>query len=111
MLKFLLKYIVNGAIVAVLLLYYTEISFWSAVLTATGLTVLAYLIGDQIILRATNNWFATACDIGLAAGYLGILSYFYDWELSLGETLFIAALIGVAEWFLHRHVFREELQV
>lgn len=111
MLKFLLKYILNGAIVVVLMLYYTEITFWGAVAAATGLTVLAYFIGDQLILRGTNNFFATVCDFVMAAGYLWLLSYFFDWSLSFGELLIISLILGVAEWFLHRHVFREEIRV
>lgn len=111
MLKFLLKFLVNGLIVVTYMYYYTEISFWSAVVVAAGLTVLAYLIGDQVILRATNNWFATACDIAMAAGYLGILSYFYTWDLSLGETIIIALTLGLAEWVMHRYVFHEDIRV
>ncbi|MEK3883617.1 DUF2512 family protein [Paenibacillus sp. PL2-23] len=111
MLKFLLKFLVNGLIVATYLYYYTEISYWSAVVVATGLVVLAYLIGDQIILRATNNAFATVCDVVLAAGYLGLLSYLYDWSLSLGETVMIALTLGLAEWLMHRFLFQEEIRV
>jgi hypothetical protein len=110
MLKFLLKWIVNGAIVAVFLLYYTEVGFWNAALAATGLTLVSYLIGDQFLLRTTNNFFAALCDMVLAAIYLAVLAYGFDWSLSWGETAFISVLFGVAEWVLHRFLFNEELK-
>lgn len=111
MIKFLLKWLVNGAVVISLLLYYSNASFWSAAIAATGLTVIAYFLGDQMLLRSTNNMAATVADFLLAAIYLGALSYFLDWWLSMGETLFIALLVGVAEWVLHRFVFNEKLRL
>lgn len=111
MLKFILKWLVNGAVVVALLLYYTEIGFWQAAFAATGLTVVSYLIGDQFLLRTTNNFFAALCDVVLAAIYLAVLSYGFDWDLSWGETAFISVLLGVAEWVLHRFVFNEEFRV
>ncbi|MFF2888256.1 DUF2512 family protein [Paenibacillus sp. NPDC057967] len=111
MLKFLLKWLVNGAIVVALLLYYSEASFWGAVLAATGLTVMAYVIGDQLLLRLTNNLFATIADFLLAAVYLYVISDMFNWTLSMGEIVTISLILGLAEWFFHRYVFNEELEV
>ncbi|MDQ0116204.1 DUF2512 family protein [Paenibacillus harenae] len=111
MIKFLLKWLINGAIVVAFLTYYADATFWNAAIAATALTVIAYLVGDQFILRTTNNLFATICDFLLAVVYFGALSYVFDWELSWGETFFLAVLIGVAEWVFHRYVFNEELRV
>lgn len=111
MIKFLLKWMVNGAIVVALMMYYSDTTFWNAAIAATGLTVIAYLIGDLLILRGTNNMITTICDFLLAAVYLGALSYVFDWNLSWGEAFFAAFLIGLAEWVLHRYVFSGELRV
>lgn len=111
MIKFLLKWLVNGAVVVSLLLYYSDASFWGAIIAATALTVIAYLLGDQLILRMTNNIVATVADFLLAAIFLGALSYILDWQLSMGETLLIAFMVGIAEWVLHRFVFHEELRL
>jgi uncharacterized membrane protein YvlD (DUF360 family) len=111
MVKFLLKWLVNGAIVVSSLMYYSNTTFWAAAIAATVLTIIAYLVGDQFLLRATNNLIATVCDFLLAFVYLGALSYVFDWQLSWGEAFFIAFLIGVAEWVLHRFVFNEEFRV
>lgn len=106
--KFVLKWLINGAIVVAFLMYYSDATFWQAAIAATGLTILSYLIGDQLILRATNNFLATICDFALAALYFLVLTYMMDWTLSMGETLFLALLVGVAEWILHRYIFHDK---
>lgn len=107
MIKFLLKWVINGAIAVSFLMYYSSATFWGAVLAATGLTVIAYLLGDQLILRASNNAAATFADFVLTVLYFMALTYMFDWNISWGEAIFLAVLIGVAEWILHRYVFRE----
>jgi len=111
MLKFVLKWLINGAIVVPLLMYYADVGFIGATLTATVLTVLAYLIGDQFILRSTNNIVATVSDAVLAFVFLWIVAYTLDWPLSLGEILAITAILGIAEWLIHRYVFQAESTV
>lgn len=108
MIKLLLKWLVNGVIVVSLLMYYSDATFWNAAFAATGLALIAYLLGDQLLLRTTNNGIATVCDFLLAVVYLGALSYLFDWQLSWSEAIFAAFLIGIAEWVLHRYVFNEE---
>ncbi|MGM0881313.1 MAG: DUF2512 family protein [Bacillota bacterium] len=111
MIKLLLKWLVNGAIVVSSLMYYSTTTFVNAAIAATVLTIIAYFVGDQFLLRRTNNLIATVCDFLLAVVYLGALSYVFDWQLSWGEAFYIAFLVGVAEWVLHRFVFNEELSV
>ncbi|EXX84588.1 hypothetical protein BG53_10925 [Paenibacillus darwinianus] len=108
--KILLKWLVNGGIVVSLLIYYSDVSFWGAVLAATGLTFIAYIMGDQMLLRHTNNTVATLSDFILAAVYLGVLSYFLDWGLNVVETSFISGMVALSEWVLHRYVFNGKLQ-
>lgn len=109
--KFVLKWIVNGAIVVCLLMFYAHVRFWEAAIAATLLTIIAYLVGDQFILRRTNNAAATAADAVLAFVYLWIASYVRDWNLNVGEMLVITVLLGIAEWVMHRYVFGTDLQV
>jgi len=110
MAKFLLKWIINGAIVVTLLLYYSEATLWGALCAATALTVIAYVAGDQLLLRATNNLFATISDFVLAAVYLYAVAYLFNWTLSMGEIVTISLILAIAEWYLHRYVFNEELE-
>ncbi|WP_164472655.1 DUF2512 family protein [Cohnella candidum] len=109
--KFVLKWIVNGAIVVCLLMYYAHARFWEAAIAATLLTIIAYFIGDQFILRRMNNAAATAADAVLAIVYLWIASYVRDWNLDAGEILWIALILGIAEWLMHRYLFGVDFEV
>ena len=109
--KFILKWIVNGAIVGSLLIYYANVTFIMAAMTATALTLVAYFVGDQLILRSTNNTIATIADAVLAYLLLWGAAYLMNWDLSAGEILVITLILGVAEWFIHRYVFQAKLSV
>lgn len=109
--KFILKWLVNGAIVVSLLMYYADVSFWNAAITATALTLIAYFVGDQLVLRSTNNIVATLADGVLAYLILWFAADQMDWGLSSGEIFIIAAILGIGEWFIHRYVFHEKLTV
>lgn len=106
--KFVFKWLVNGAIVIALLMYYTEATLTEAALAATGLTVIAYLIGDQLILRKTNNTVATVADFCLAMAYLVVVADYLDWNLSMSEAFFISLMLAVFEFVFHRYMLREE---
>ncbi|MFD0669875.1 DUF2512 family protein [Cohnella sp. GCM10027633] len=69
--KFVFKWLLNGVIVVTMLMMYADVSFTEAAITATVLTIIAYVLGDQLILRATNNTIATLCDAVLAFLLLG----------------------------------------
>lgn len=105
--KFVLKWLLNGVLVSLLLMYFANITFWTALIAATILTVIAYFVGDEFILRASNNWVATLSDGVLAIAFLWITAYLMDWPLSFGEILVISAAVAAAEWFLHRFLFHE----
>ncbi|MFP3392399.1 DUF2512 family protein [Brevibacillus sp. SIMBA_040] len=102
--RFLIKVIINGVIVVGSLLAFTNATWLSAIVTALGLTVIAYLIGDQLILRATNNVTATIADAVIAAVYLWAVASMLNWDLSFGELFVTVVLLGVAELFYHRYL-------
>ena len=104
MTRFLIKLVVNGAIVVGCLLGFTNATLLSATIAALGLTIIAYLIGDQLILRATNNVTATIADALIAAVYLWAVASMLNWDLSMGELLITVVLLGVAELFFHRYL-------
>jgi uncharacterized membrane protein YvlD (DUF360 family) len=106
--KFIIKWILNGIIVTPLLMWYADVSFLTAFVTASVLTIIAYLLGDQLVLRSTNNTVATIADFILAAVFLGLASYLLDWDLTFWETVTISAIVGVAEWVYHRYVLGDE---
>jgi hypothetical protein len=110
MFKFFAKWLLDGIVVAPLLMWFTGIPLLTAVAAASVLTFIAYMIGDQFILRMTNNTFAAIMDAVLAAVFLSVVSYMYRWDLSAGETLVIAVILGIAELVFHRYFLREEVQ-
>ncbi|MFD1952956.1 DUF2512 family protein [Paenibacillus thailandensis] len=103
--RFILKWLVNGVIVVSLLMFYADATFWSAAITATVLSVVAYFVGDLFILRATNNTVATIADAVLAFAGLWIAAYMMNWPLDATEILFATVLLGAAEWLFHRYLF------
>jgi hypothetical protein len=106
--KFILKWLINGAVVALLLIYYADVSFTAAAITATALTIIAYAIGDQIILRTTNNAVATFADGVLGFIILWIAAYSMNWDLTLGEILIISVILAIAEWIIHRYILKPD---
>lgn len=100
--KLIIKLILNGIIVVPLLMTFTEARFTSALITAVLLSLVAFVVGDQFILRVSNNMIATICDAALAFVFLWLTAYMADWSLSTGELLTIVLVLGVVEAIYHR---------
>ncbi|MFD2114640.1 DUF2512 family protein [Paenibacillus yanchengensis] len=109
MIKFLLKWLVNVAVIITTLIYYLNMSFLNAFITATVITIISYVIGDQIILRVTNNVVAALLDAVLCFIILFTASFILQWHLSLLTAIYISLLIGVVEWLLHRYIFNNKI--
>ena len=107
----MLKWLINGIIVVPMLMYNTYVPFFEAAIAATALTLIAYFVGDQVILRLSNNALATFCDAVLAFVVLWIVSYEMNWGLSFGRILLTTALLGIAEWLIHRYVLQPGMSV
>lgn len=108
--RFLVKWIVNGIVVVTMLMWFTEASFWAAFITASILCIIAYLIGDQLILRASNNTVATIADAVLAIVYLWLVADAMKWHLTTGELLGIVAVLTVVEVIFHRYLDHRDRQ-
>lgn len=104
--KFIFKWALNGVIVVIFLTYYANMSYLTAALAATVLTIIAYLIGDVYILPRTGDVVAAIADAVLALVYLIVAAILFDWRLNFGEAAVIAAVLGFAEYFYHRFVLR-----
>lgn len=109
--KFLFKWALNGIIVTLMLAWYADTTYLTAFLAASVLAVIAFLAGDLLLLPRTNNTVATVADFALAAVYLGVVRYFFDWKLSFGEILIISALVAWAEWLYHRYILGQKLEL
>lgn len=96
------KLLLNGIIVIPLLLWFTEATVWNSIVTAVIFCLIAYIIGDQIILRASNNMVATAADAALAFVYFWLVADWMNWSLTWGELLVMVVALGVVEFIFHR---------
>ena len=84
--KFIFKWLINGVIVSSLLVFYTDINYITAAFIASALSVIDYFIGDQLLLRATNNTVATIADGLGTLLFLGIVADSMNFDLSFGES-------------------------
>ncbi|GIP38930.1 hypothetical protein J31TS4_22100 [Paenibacillus sp. J31TS4] len=105
--KLLWKLLGNGAIVVLFLMWFTEASFLGSLAAAVVLTLIAYVLGDRIILKNTNNMVATVSDAVLAAVYLYAVAVYAGWSLSFGELITIVAVLGLFEYFFHFYLMRD----
>jgi hypothetical protein len=102
--KFVSKLLMNGIVFVPLVMWLSNASFWGSVFAAIGLVVVAYLIGDQLLLRLTNNMVATIADACMTFFYLWLVARFADWTLSLGEIFIISIAVGIVEIIFHRQL-------
>lgn len=102
--RLVVKLLANGIVVVPMLMWLTEAGFTASLLTALALGVLAFLIGDQLILRQTNNLVATLADAVIAFAFLWFVADVMDWALTFGELLAIVVVLGVVETVYHRYL-------
>jgi membrane protein HdeD len=100
--KFITKLLINGVIVIPLMIWFSHVTFLQAACTSVVLSVIAYFVGDQFILRQSNNTVATIADVVLSFLYLWLVAYVMNWDLSLMEIFVISVILGVAEAVFHR---------
>jgi hypothetical protein len=106
--NFVMKWILDGAVVALLLIYFADVPLLEAAITATALAIITYGVGDQVILRSTNNAVATLADGVLGFFILWIAAYSMKWDINLGQILIIAIILAIAEWVVHRYILQPD---
>lgn len=105
--KFISCLVVLGIILGLLFNFsFTDVLFISMVLG-----VVSYLLGDLLLLRASNNLTATAADFGLTF----LLVWFMGQALTFEPNLFSAALLSAVavaafEFLFHRFLINENSQ-
>ncbi|KIL41184.1 hypothetical protein SD70_09180 [Gordoniibacillus kamchatkensis] len=106
--KLFWKALWNGIVTVPLLLWFSpETSVTGALVASLALTVVSYIVGDQMILRSTNNVIATVCDALLAFFFVWVTAYYAKWTLSFTELCVIGIGAGVVEYFYHRYLASE----
>ncbi|WP_085992265.1 YndM family protein [Oceanobacillus senegalensis] len=101
----LIKFIGSLALLYIILGVMYEMTFGEVLILSAVLGVVAYVIGDMLILPRTNNAVATTADFGLA----WILIYWFLNGMTFDVNAFTASLpaaLGVSlfELFFHRYL-------
>lgn len=106
----LIKFAMVGIILWVVLGITTDLSFGYIMYLSIAVTVLAYVIGDLLILSATNNVVATIADIVIVFITIYLYNYLLATQvISFWDSLIAAVIIGVGEWFFHKYISRKIL--
>jgi hypothetical protein len=94
-----------AVILEIVLRYLSMLSFNRVLFISLTVTIIAYLIGDLIILSVSNNIIATIVDIALAVITIYMFNYISGFgRISLSDSFWSALLIGIGEWFFHKYV-------
>lgn len=93
-----------AVVLGIILSIFTDIGFGNIMYISVAVTIIAYVIGDLLILASTNNTIATISDIGLAFVTIYLYNYLLGtYEISFWDSLIAAIIIGVGEWFFHKY--------
>ena len=72
--------------------------------------MLAYLIGDLVILPRSNNTVATIADVGLSFITIMMFNFVFPRvDISFFDALIASIGIGAGEWVFHRFMSRAVL--
>ena len=107
MLSFISKFVLNSLIVIPFLYLFSEATLNEAILAAAALSIVAYFVGDQLILRRTNNLIATIADVGLTYFFLWVVGDSMNWNLTFIELLSVSLAIGAVEYMFHLFIAPE----
>lgn len=101
----IIKVALFAVVLGILLSRMPAYSFGSILWLAVTMSILAYIVGDLLILPAYGNWTAVAAD--------GLLVLFSLWLLpgllgtspvGFGTILMAAILLGLGEYYFHRYL-------
>jgi len=95
------KLVMNAVLIPLLYLQ-TSASVTQMISSTVLFSLIAFVIGDQWILRGSNNAVATIADAAMAGLYFWMVSRFFNWGLSNGELFVLVVLLGAVEAMYHR---------
>jgi Protein of unknown function (DUF2512) len=101
----LIKFLMVSIVLVTVLSMLTNLTFSDMLYISGTVTILAYVIGDMLILRMSNNIVATIADAGLALFTIYMFNYLWNIQaIDFTDALIAAAILGVGEWFFHKYV-------
>jgi uncharacterized membrane protein len=109
------KYVITAIILEIVLLLFGNLSFTNILWISLAITLISYIIGDNILLPTTNNTVATISDVILALVILYLVNYLWmKNEIPFFAALIASVSLGVGEWFFHKlidsDIYDEDLE-
>ncbi|MEK4441332.1 MULTISPECIES: DUF2512 family protein [unclassified Niallia] len=108
---FAIKFLSTLVLLSLILMILFNLPFTNVFMITVVLGVLAYIIGDLLILPRTNNLVATLSDFGLAFFVIWLMSENFTYR---GNTVMMSliASIGVLifEYFFHKYLIQNFIQ-
>jgi len=101
----IIKIVLNAIILEFTLRMLTNLTFADILYISVIVTAITYVIGDIIVLPASNNVIATITDISITV--IGIYMFNFLWdivEISFMEALVSGIAIGFGAWFIHKYI-------
>jgi uncharacterized membrane protein len=98
-------------VLEVILSFMSNLSLGNILLVSSAVTILAYVIGDLLILPSTSNTIAAVTDTGLSLAIIYMFNFLWNIRvISFVDALIAAAVIGIGEWFFHKFVANNVLR-
>lgn len=107
----LIKFVMVAVVLEIIFSILTTLTFASILYIAAAVTIIAYIIGDLLILPASNNTIASMSDVALALATMYMFNYIWSTtQIHFVSALIAAVIIGVGEWFFHKYVSNSVLK-
>lgn len=102
----LIKFVAIAIVLEIILGMLTNLYFMEILYVALAVTLVAYVIGDLLILPISNNTVATLADAGLTVFIIYIFNFVWINSIITFTTALIAGvLVGLTEWIFHKYVY------
>jgi uncharacterized membrane protein len=103
----LIKFILAAVVLEVDLLLFSDLNFIQILFLALLIAVASYIVGDLVILPATNNIIATISDVVLSLIIVFIFNIIWNRvNIPFFSAVIAAVVIGITEWFFHKAIDR-----
>ncbi|AKN31591.1 hypothetical protein Ccar_12240 [Clostridium carboxidivorans P7] len=101
----LIKFVMVAVVLEIIFSILTTLTFSSILYIAAAVTIIAYIIGDLLILPASNNTIASMADVALALATMYMFNYIWSTtQIHFVSALIAAVIISTGEWFFHKYV-------
>lgn len=102
-----LKYLMVLILLEIVLSLTTALTIGEIAVISAAVTILAYLIGDLLILSFSNNFVATVADAVLAFLTIYMFNFWSDYGIiTAGDAIISAVVLGAGEWFFHKYMLK-----